>query len=251
MLHCLFKWIICLGEKGTRHLKQSLLGLLLAKMEVRTIVCWIRCHYMPRFHPLLPLEEFSSCRYPVQETKNFTVRLSSFFTTLVQYRVFINTDAAQNCPSTSCCVSKTSRYLNSLAWGGSSPEPRERHRTVFTQRTTPWDFRVLTSCCFTFMLQTFQVRAEGHQGGQQNHIICKSQRLQRNFWPWLHLEILSVKTKNRIGDRGQPWRGPIPAEKTLDLISRMPTQLSTSSYRDPMACNKGSDIPYVQCPQCL
>lgn len=49
---------------------------------------------------------------------------------------------------------------------------------------------------------------------QQNHICEKqTQEEQGSTNPsqsthWLHLEILSINTMNKIGDKGQPWRTP-------------------------------------------
>ncbi len=43
--------------------------------------------------------------------------------------------------------------------------------------------------------------------------------------PWLRLEILSIKTMNRIGDKGQPWRSPTLTGNESDLLLAMRTKL--------------------------
>ena len=62
--------------------------------------------------------------------------------------------------------------------------------------------------------------------------------------PRLHLEILSMKITNRIGDKGQPWQSPTPTENEFDFLSRMRTQLSLWFYKDRMAHSNGASNPY-------
>lgn len=49
--------------------------------------------------------------------------------------------------------------------------------------------------------------------------------------------ILSIKTMNRISDKGQPWRIPIPTENKSDLLPAIWTKLLLRLYRDRMTHN--------------
>lgn len=53
-----------------------------------------------------------------------------------------------------------------------------------------------------------------------------------------------MKTKNKMGERGQPWRRPTPTEKTLDLIPGMQTQPSPQALVvAKRICCQGSEAP--------
>lgn len=59
-------------------------------------------------------------------------------------------------------------------------------------------------------------------------------------WPWLRLQIPSMKINNRIGQTRQPWRSPTLSGETLHLIQRM--QAALTLYRGWMATELPGDL---------
>uniref|UniRef100_A0A3B3TBX0 Sodium/hydrogen exchanger 9B2-like n=1 Tax=Paramormyrops kingsleyae TaxID=1676925 RepID=A0A3B3TBX0_9TELE len=50
--------------------------------------------------------------------------------------------------------------------------------------------------------------------------------------PWLHLEILSIKVLNRIGEKRQPWWSPTPTGKKSDILLAIQTKLLLHLHRN-------------------
>jgi len=90
--------------------------------------------------------------------------------------------------------------------------------------------------------------AEGH-GLKKPTLSAKSRDVTLRFpyqtpsSPRLHLQILSMKTTNRIGDE-ESWRSPTRTVNEFNWVPRMWTQLLLWWYRDWIACWLHSDTLY-------
>jgi len=125
---------------------------------------------------------------------------------------------------------------NSFAWGSNSLPTRREHSIVLAS-----DMEVLTliptasysaanrpSACW---------RSRSDVANRTTSSAKSRDKLPRSpnrtlSSAMLHLEILSMKFTNGIGDKGQPWWSPTLTENELDSAPRIWAQLSLCLYKD-------------------
>ncbi|KAK3506805.1 hypothetical protein QTP70_028364 [Hemibagrus guttatus] len=113
------------------------------------------------------------------------------------------------------------------------------------------DMRIVTILRFTLSCKTPQCMLKGPEANRttssakiSDEILWSPNRTPSS--PWLRLEILSIKTMNRTGDKGQPCRSPTCTGNRSDLQLAMRTKLLLRLYRDRTALNRGPRTPYSQ-----